>query len=601
MSAPGVARTVRQRLVVCVLALGGLTSPFGLPGPAPRAGVTAARLPNVVVILTDDQGWGDLGVHGNRNLATPRIDSLARDGALLQHFYVSPVCAPTRAEFLTGRYHPRGGVYGTSARAERLDLDERTMADVFKAAGYATGAFGKWHNGGQSPYHPNARGFDEFYGFTSGHWAHYFDPPLDHNGRIVRGRGFIADDLTDRAIDFMARNRERPFFAYVPYNTPHSPMQVPDRFYQKFAGAELRQRYEGTEQEDVAHTRAALAMVENVDWNVGRILDRLDALGLAQDTIVVFFTDNGPNGWRWNGGLRGRKGSVDEGGIRVPFLIRWPGRIPDGHRVQEIAAAIDLLPTLADLAGVRLVVEKPLDGRSLTPLLTGSGGSWPERLLYAYHRDGVSVRTQRFRLDLKGRLYDIAADPGQRVDVAGRHPAVAARLRDAAAAMYRELTAELGEDDRPLPVGHAAVTELPAGDGVATGAVERSNRFPNASYFRNWTDTGGSVAWDVDVAEAGEYEVTIYYACPKADVGSTLELGFRGQSIRATVTEAHDPPVIGAAEDRVPRIESYFKDFKPMPLGTLRLERGRGPLTLRAVEIPGSQALEVATLVLTRR
>lgn len=189
-------------------------------------------------------------MHGNRNLATPRIDSLARDGARFQHFYVSPVCAPTRAEFLTGRYHPRGGVYGTSAGAERLDLDERTIADVFKAAGYANGAFGKWHNGGQAPYHPNARGFDEFYGFTSGHWPHYFDPPLDHNGRRVRGTGFIADDLTDRALDFMARHPERPFLAYVPYNTPHSPMQVPDRFYQRFAKAELPQRYHGVEPED---------------------------------------------------------------------------------------------------------------------------------------------------------------------------------------------------------------------------------------------------------------------------------------------------------------------------------------------------------------
>src|SRR5687767_7182701 len=192
--------------------------------------------PNVVVIVTDDQGWGDLSISGNTDLSTPHIDSLATGGVSLDRFFVSPVCSPTRAEFLTGRYHPRGGVRGVSTGGERLDLDERTIADVFKAAGYATGAFGKWHNGTQYPYHPNGRGFDQYYGFTSGHWGTYFDPPLEHNGKIVRGEGYITDHLTDRAIGFIEQNRDRPFFCYVPYNTPHSPMQVPDKFYAKFAG-----------------------------------------------------------------------------------------------------------------------------------------------------------------------------------------------------------------------------------------------------------------------------------------------------------------------------------------------------------------------------
>ena len=158
------------------------------------AAVSAAARPNVLVILTDDQGWGDLGLNGNRNLSTPHIDSLARDGARFSRFYVCPVCSPTRAEFLTGRYHPRGGVYSTSAGGERLDLDEQTIGDVFRRAGYATAAFGKWHNGMQPPYHPNSRGFAEFYGFCSGHWGNYFSPPLEHNGRLVRGNGFCIDE-----------------------------------------------------------------------------------------------------------------------------------------------------------------------------------------------------------------------------------------------------------------------------------------------------------------------------------------------------------------------------------------------------------------------
>src|SRR3989441_13006163 len=200
----------------------------------PSFAATASR-PNVLIFLADDQGWGDLSVSGNTNLHTPNIDALARAGASLGRFYVCPVCAPTRAEFLTGRYHPRGGVSGVSTGQERLNTDEKTIAEAFKGAGYATGAFGKWHNGSQWPYHPNARGFDEYYGFTSGHWGQYFDPELDHNGKLVRGKGYITDDLTDHAIEFITQHKDRPFFCYLPFNTPHSPMQVPDRYFEKFS------------------------------------------------------------------------------------------------------------------------------------------------------------------------------------------------------------------------------------------------------------------------------------------------------------------------------------------------------------------------------
>ena len=195
--------------------------------------------PNVVVILSDDQGWGDLSLHGNPNLSTPNIDALARDGVELDHFYVCAVCSPTRAEFLTGRYHTRMGVYSTSTGGERFNADEQTVAEVFQQAGYATAAFGKWHSGMQYPYHPNARGFAEYYGFCSGHWGNYFDPMLEHNGEIVQGNGFIVDDLTNRAIEFMDGHRDQPFFVYLPLNTPHSPMQVPDPYWERFADKEI--------------------------------------------------------------------------------------------------------------------------------------------------------------------------------------------------------------------------------------------------------------------------------------------------------------------------------------------------------------------------
>jgi arylsulfatase A-like enzyme len=363
-----------------------------------------ARQPNVVVILTDDQGWGDLGVSGNTNLATRNIDSLARDGATLEHFYVCQVCAPTRAEFLTGRCYPRTGVSGVSRGQGRMNPDETTVADLFKSAGYATGAFGKWHNGTQTPYHPNNRGFDEFYGFTSGHWGHYFSPPLDHNGQRVRGRGFIVDDFTEHAMDFIEANRERPFFCYVPFNTPHSPMMVPDRFYAKFDGKQPGMQHRDEGKEDVMMTRAALALCENIDWNVGRILKKLDDLELQEETLVIYFSDNGPNSYRWNGGMKGRKGSIDEGGLHSPFFIRWPGRIPAGARIPQIAGAIDLLPTLTDLAGIERRDEYPLDGRSLAPLLLCETLEWEERTLFSIKKNQVSVRTQRFRLDAMGKF-----------------------------------------------------------------------------------------------------------------------------------------------------------------------------------------------------
>ena len=558
--------------------------------------------PNVVVFLADDQGWGDLGISGNTNLSTPRIDSIARDGAMLPHFYVSPVCAPTRAEFLTGRYYPRGGVYGTSARAERLNLDEATIAQTFKAAGYATAAFGKWHNGSQSPYHPNARGFDEFYGITQGHWGQYFNAPMDENGMPVVGKGFIVDDLTERAMSFIARNRRRPFFAYIPYNTPHSPMQVPERFYAKFARAEIRLRASEPETEDVANTRAALAMVENIDWNVGRVLTQLDELGLARDTIVIYFSDNGPAAARWNAGLKGRKGSLDEGGIRSPFLIRWPQRIRPGTTLPQIASAVDLLPTLAALAGIPVVGTKPLDGKSIEPLLMGSSAPWPDRTLFAFGLKGqVSVRTERYRLDPAGQLFDLVADPGQRIDVGAAHPQIASELRAAADAMRGAVPGNAAADTRPLPVGDRQRTELPAGDATVTGSVQRSNRFPNSSYFTAWSNTDAVVTWDVEVLQPGDYEVVAYYACAAADVGSVIEVAFGDKRVTATIGQAHDPPVIGAAEDRVPRIESYVKDFQPLSLGRLHLDARRGPLTVRATRIAGRAALELWSIALTRR
>jgi len=584
--------------------------------------LVAAERPNVVVFLADDAGWGDYGHSGNTQAATPNIDAIAQDGVSLERFFVCPVCSPTRAEFLTGRYHPRGGVRGVSTGQERLDLDEKTIANAFQAAGYATGAFGKWHNGSQYPYHPVGRGFDEYFGHTAGHWGEYFDPPLeDSRGRLVRTQGYIADVCTDRALAFIDWNKDRPFFCYVPFTTPHSPWAVPDEYWQRFRDKPITQRATLPDQEVVDQTRCALAMLENQDWNVGRVLARLRERGLEENTLVLYFSDNGPNSWRFNGGMKGRKGSTDEGGIRSVCYLRWPGKLPAGHQVAQISAAIDLLPTLTALAGIPRVGDKPLDGRDLSPLLRKQDVPWPGRMIFTAWNQNVSVRTQTHRLDNAGKLFDMIADPGQTTPVNDREPALAARLAEAVTAWRKEMfgasAVAVGKkpqgkakragggkavDPRPIPVGYREfpVAMLPARDGEPRGDVKRSSGAPNCSYFVNWTSRDDSMVWLLDVHTAGRYEVTVDYTCPLADVGSTVELSFRDSRLAGKVELGWDPPLY-TNQDTLPRPagESQMKEFRTLRLGAVNLAAGQGPLTLRALEMPGRSVMDVRRVTLT--
>jgi hypothetical protein len=484
-----------------------------------------------------------------------------------------------------------------------MDLDETTIADIFKASGYATAAFGKWPNGMQYPYHPNARGFDEYYGFCSGHWGHYFSPMLEHNGKIVTGKGFIIDDLTDHAIDFIDQNKDDPFFLYVPYNTPHGPMQVPDEYWDRLKDASLPMRHRDPEKEDVMFTRAALAMCENIDYNVGRIMEKLEEAGLEENTIVVFFHDNGPNSWRWNEGMKGRKGSTDEGGVRSPLFIRWKGVIEEGKEIREIAAAIDLLPTLAELAGIEVVGTRPLDGISLKSLILGGESPAPDRIIFSHWSGRVSARNQQYRLDHEGQLFNIADDPGQYTNIAEQQPEVLHNLMQARDDWMQSVMAELPEEDeRPFPLGYpgSKYTQIPARDGIAHGNIVRSNRWPNCSFYTNWTSTNDKITWDVEVPESGNFQVTLYYTCPPEDIGSAFQLSFNESIIRGKISEAHDPPLVGMEEDRVERHNSYVKDFKPLKLPEMHLDKGAGELTLQALNVAGSQVMDFRLLMFER-
>ncbi len=560
--------------------------------------------PNIVLILSDDQGWGDLAINGNLAANTPNINRIAHEGASFSNFYVCPVCSPTRSELLTGRYAVRAGVCDVSNGGERIDLDETTIADYFKKAGYATGAFGKWHSGTQYPYHPNARGFDEFYGFCSGHLGNYWNPMLDHNGEIVEGKGFITNDLTNRAIEYVKKNKEKPFFVYIPYNTPHSPMQVPDNWWNKYKNINIIQNATEASREDKTHTKAVLALSEIVDWNVGRMMETLKTLGLDDRTIIIYLSDNGPNGHRWNGGMKGVKGTTDEGGVRSPFFIRWKGKIQAGRNVEQLSSVVDLLPTLLDLAGVKPpLYNKPLDGVSLKSILLNNEDRNIDRTLFSHWGKKTAVRVQDYLLGSEGQLYNTKIDREQKNDISVSNPAILEKLKKSLAYYNENILTELPpKDTRPFLLGHPKerLSMLPARDGKAHGGIERSNKFPNSSFFTNWTKTTDSITWNVEVVESGLFEAMVYYTCAPEDVGSVINLKIGRNRLITKLTKANDTPMLGADLDRVPRAESYEKGWIPFTLGNIKMDKGKTTLVIKADQIPHFEAMNLRMLVFRR-
>ncbi len=545
--------------------------------------------------------------NGNAKIDTPTMDRLATEGARFEHFYVSPMCGPTRASLLTGRYDLRTGVSWVSHGLETLRLNEVTLGDAFKAGGYATGAFGKWHNGEHGPYHPNQRGFDEFFGFCRGAWENYFDAKIERNGEPVETKGYITDVLTDQAISFIEKNKNRPFFCYLPYNAPHHPFQLPPAYYEKYKQRGFSEK-----------VAAVYGMVENIDDNMARIFKKLDDLNLSNDTIVVFLSDNGPSmptskkskDWRYNGGMKGRKAQVDEGGVRVPLFIRWPGHIKAGLQIKPITAHMDLFPTLLELTGVAMPKTLPLDGRSLVPLLMGASDdgkdSWPERMIFTHQNvfgDNLifpgGVRAQGFRLVNHGKkyeLYDMINDPGQEKNVISEHPELSARLGKAYENWYREVTAA-GTSAPPAPVGFEGTDEvaLQAEDAKLQGGLKFRGRFGWAhDVVIDWKNTQATVEWDLDVLRAGSYEITLMYSCPERYTGAEIEVEAAGQQLRRKVVKAYDPQPATTAELDHNRLATsgpvWFRTYAPLDFGKMRLEKGLTKLRVRALEIPGEEA-----------
>jgi arylsulfatase A len=559
---------------------------------------TKERKPNILLILTDDQGWGDIHSHGNAVLDTPTLDRLAASGARFDRFYVSPVCAPTRASLLTGRYYLRTHVHGVTRGQETMYSEEVTIAEMLKKAGYATGCFGKWHNGAHYPYHPNGQGFDEFIGFCAGHWNNYIDTHLEHNGRRIETKGYIADVLTDHALRFMEKNRSRPFLCYVPYNPPHSPFQVPDAYFDKYKSQGL---------DDTL--ASVYAMCENLDDNIARLLNKLDQLELTNDTIVIFITDNGPNTERYNGGMRGRKGSIHEGGMRVPCFISWPGEIEAGQVIEPISAHIDILPTLAELTGVRVPSEPELDGTSLVPLLKKSSKSWPERKLFQHWGGRGAVRTPRYRLTLEGDrigLYDMIEDPSETENIADERPDITKSLGAAYQDWYKEVT-QRGYEPLPIPVGydewprvempgHEAYLSKEAGQGISyVGKSGWAN-----DWVTHWTDIDAYPFWEIEVVKEADYEVTLKYACPPENVGTRIEVRAGAHRLTGEIRNAFIPERI-ESPDRVPRKEVYEQTWGRLDMGRLHLPKGRYTLVVRALSRPGKTVMDLKAVILAKK
>lgn len=530
----------------------------------------AHKRPNVIVIITDDQGYGDLGVHGNSIVRTPNIDRLASQSVELERFHVCPVCAPTRASLLTGRYHLRTGAIDTYLGRALMDPNETTLAEVLQSAGYRTGLFGKWHLGDDYPRRPTDQGFAEALWHRGGGIGQaadppgnsYFNPVLTDNNQERKVEGYCSDVFTNAAIEFIDRHRQEPFFAYLAFNCPHTPLEVADRLiepYRKseFPDVEVRTpngvRSIKTERETTARI---YAMVSNIDENVGRLLKRLHELNLQDNTIVVFLTDNGPQQPRYNAGMRDLKGTVFDGGIRVPCFVRWPARLPAGRKVSYPTAHIDMLPTL--LAACQ--VEPPkvkLDGINLLDQLTGDANEGPERLLFfQWHRGdrpeagrACAIRSSRYKLlqprgreekyspsDATWMLFDLANDPGETRELAAEMPAEVERLRGAYDQWFANVTSTHSYDSQRIVLG--------ASQQPRVTLTRQDWRGPEAG----WTPK--SIGhWEIEVTQADDYDLNVRFA-PLAN-DATLTLTVQNQKLERSVAAKTESIQLG----KVPLVE----------------------------------------------
>jgi arylsulfatase A-like enzyme len=478
--------------------------------------------PNIVFIITDDQGYGDLGCTGNPVIKTPNMDALAGESTVLQDYHVAPTCSPTRSALVTGHWTNRTGVWHTINGRSMLRANEITIGQLLKDNGYETGMFGKWHMGDNYPYRPEDRGFTEVYrhggggvGQTPDLWDNaYFDGHYFHNGEIVEAKGFCTDVFFEAGNNFIRKcaAEKKPFFAYISTNAPHGPLHCPQKYLDLYPDQE-------------PGVAAFFGMITNIDDNVGKTRALLKELGIGENTIVIFTTDNGTAGGAkvFNAGMRGQKGSEYDGGHRVPFFIRWPGGGLDQKRVvKQITHAVDVVPTLLDLTGSSKPDGLEFDGASLSGLIDPEKNiDWPDRMLITDSQRVVdpikwrksAVMSQRHRLINGTELYDIEKDPGQKIDIAAGNPEQVAKMR----AFYEKWWAELeptfsqtteiylgqpGQDKVTLTAHDWIGDSLPPWNQgmIRSGSAPREKKATHAKHKSHWA---------VKVITSGKYEIAL--------------------------------------------------------------------------------------------
>ena len=537
--------------------------------------------PNVILIITDDQGYGDLNFNGNPNIITPALDNFAAESVRFNNFYVSPVCAPTRSSLMTGRYSLRTGVRDTYNGGAIMASSEVTLAEMLKQANFTTGIFGKWHLGDNYPSRPSDQGFDESLIHLAGGMGQvgdftnyfkkdksYFDPILWHNNEQKPYKGYCSDIFTENAIEFIEKNKNNPFFCYLSFNAPHNPLQVPDEYYQAYKTLDPTDGIdpelipnEKISEKTKDNTRKVYAMVTNIDDNLKKLFNKVDELGIKDNTIVIFMTDNGPQHARYVAGMKGRKSSVYNGGIRVPFFLRFPAMFSGNQEVNQITAHIDLLPTLSKLCNVEMPRDRKIDGRSFIPSINSE--KLPERSFFSYWTRKYpelynNIALQRGHFKLIGKtdynspienfeLYDTYHDPFEKNNLITQKKSIALSLKKEMHQTFLELVNSENLKNPPR--------------------IMLGSDFENPVYL-NRNDAGGQRAvwnqeqaysfWKVDINKEGLYDLKFKFLKPLPANGNMyLEIG---QSIQQKFNSKDNLDLIEMKSVYLPK---GFNDFTP--------------------------------------
>ena len=476
---------MKTTLVKTTLSITLLIAACGMRPLAKKNGLSGSR-PNIILVMTDDQGYGDLACHGHPFLKTPNIDKLRTQCTRFIDFHVSPTCAPTRSALMSGRAPFKNGITHTILERERMALSSTTIAQILKAAGYTTGIFGKWHLGDDDEYQPHNRGFDETFIHGAGGIGQnypgtqgdapgtdYFNPIIKHNNKFVQTKGYCTDVFFRQALGWIKTNKDKPFFAYLATNAPHGPYKV-DKKYSDLYKDKCREKQ-----------ACFLGMITNIDENMGTLVQKLDEWGLAENTLLIFMTDNGSAAGSgiYNAGMKGGKGTVNEGGSRVPLFMRLPGRIKAGVDVDRLTRHYDMFPTLAEIAGAEIPAKVELDGRSLVSLINNPQAKWDKRYMCfhkgRWNKKGAAgrwgkgdcnpdsfklrrfaVRSEKWRLVNNKELFDIDKDPGEKTNVISANPEITAEMRKAYEAWWKEVRPLMINEDASLDTGKPFIEQF---------------------------------------------------------------------------------------------------------------------------------------------